>query len=252
MPKFEIPKLGLIACNLLWRELSFYASKSKAEVRFFFQPQGLHNNPADMRKKLQQVIDQIEAEHEFDYLVFGYGLCSAGIEGLVSKKFPMVFARAHDCLTFLLGSQQRHEQIYKEHADAYWYSPGWIETGSQPSKERIAKSFKTLADKYGEEQAEILLPELESWIKNYHKAIYIDLGVGPRKKYLEYTKKCAQELGWQLIQLQGDPNLVKKLFSGKWNNDQFLIVPPGNPVQQSFKGDIIKCKGVCNSCDKNS
>ena len=222
MPELKVRRLALIACNVLWRELAFFASQSEAEVGLFFQPQGLHNDPATMRKRLQQTIDWIEAEFNYDSIIFGYGLCSNGIEGLVSKKTPLVFPRAHDCLTLLLGSQEKHERIAKEHPDAYWFSPGWIETGSMPSNERIDKSRKLLADRYGAENAEILLPELESWMRNYHKAIYIDLGVGPREKYLAYTYACAKELGWQV--------------------KEFLTVPPGSEVRQSYAGDIIKCR----------
>jgi len=242
MPELKIPRFALIACQVLWRELSFFASQSQAEILFFFQPQGLHNNPADMRKKLQDAINQIEAQHQLDCILFGYGLCSAGIEGLVSKNTTMVFPRAHDCLTFLLGARERHEEIHRRHPDAYWYSPGWIETGSQPSKERIAKSLELLKAKYGEDQAKILLPELESWMRNYHKAIYIDLTTAGREKFLEYTRKCAQELGWQLIQLQGEPTLIQNLFAGNWNEKDFLIVPPGKEVKLSFQGDLIACQ----------
>ena len=240
--KFETARLALIACKVLWRELAYYAAQSDAEVDFFFQPQGLHNDPPAMKKRLQSVIDEINAEEKFDYLLFGYGLCSGGIEGLKSRNIPMVFARAHDCLTFLLGSRERHEQIYKEHPDAYWYSPGWIETGSQPSQERIQKSFDLLKDKYGEEQATILLPELESWIRNYHKAIYIDLGAGPREKYLDYTRKCAKELGWKMIELAGDATLVKNLFARNWAEKDFLVVPPGTEVKFDWTGKIIECQ----------
>jgi len=242
MPELKLTRLALIACKVLWREFAYFASLSQCEIDFFFQPQGLHNDPPAMKKKLQAVIDEVETEGRFDYLVFGYGLCSGGIEGLVSRKTHMVFARAHDCLTFLLGSRQRHEKIYQDHPDAYWYSPGWIETGHQPSRERIEKSFEALKQRYGEEKAEILLPELESWLRNYHKAIYIDLTPGPREKFLAYTEKCAQELGWQLLQIEGDPQLVRKLLSGKWDEKEFLIVPPGAHVQFNWQGGLIGCQ----------
>ena len=239
MPLLKIKRVGLIACGVLWREFSFFASKSPLVIEFFFQPQGLHNNPEAMRERLQSVVSQIEGKHNFDYLVFGYGLCSRGIEGLWSQKTPMVFARAHDCLTFLLGGRKRQGEIYQEHPDAYWFSPGWIETGTQPSKERIERSLKILTDQYGEEKAKILLPELETWLRNYHKAIYIDLGVGPRRKYLAYTKKCAQELGWQMIQLPGDPTLVKNLLFGNWDKENFLVAPPKERLKVDLKKDLI-------------
>jgi len=245
MPEIKVKKLALIACKVLWREFSFFAGQSEAVIDSFFQPQGLHNDPENMRAQIQAVINQVEAEHNHDYLIFGYGLCSRGIEGLKSRKTPMVFARAHDCLTFLLGSRQRQIQIYREHPDAYWYSPGWIETGTQPSKERIEKEMELLRMKFGEEDARWLHSQMAGWNRNYHKAIYIDFKIGDREKYLAYTRACAEELGWEFIELEGDPALVKNLLSGQWDEKNFLILPPGQELKLSYDDDLVKCSIPC-------
>lgn len=239
MPKFIQKRFALIACSVLWREFAYFSSQSKHLIRFYFQPQGLHNNPAEMKKRLQRVIDEIESSKQFDCLLFGYGLCSRGIEGLKSRATPMVFARAHDCLTFLLGSRARQKEIYQKYPDAYWYSPGWIETGTQPSRERIEKSLAWLRERYGEEKARWLLGELESWLRNYHRAIYIDLGVGARSEYLAYARACARELGWELVELEGDARLVKGLVFGEWSEEDFLVVPPGAEVRLSHDQNLL-------------
>ena len=244
MPELRIKKLGLIACQVLWRELTYFAAQSSAEISFFFQPQGLHNDPDKMRRDLQAAIDRIEAEHEFDQLIFGYGLCSRGIEGLKSKKTTMVFPRAHDCLTLLLGSRSRQEQIYCEHPDAYWYSPGWIETGTQPSLERRDRERALLRQKYDEEQSLWLHEQLSGWGKNYHKAIYLDFQIGPREQWIAYTRKCAQELGWQYLELKGDPTLVRNLVNMEWDENNFLIVPAGIELKLSYDDGLMKCRNI--------
>ncbi len=241
MPELKIQKLGLIACKVLWRELAYFAAQSPAEIDFFIQPQGLHNDPAQMRDTLQGAINRIEEEHSYDQLIFGYGLCSRGIEGLKSEKTPLVFPRAHDCLTFLLGSRQRQDRIYREHPDGYWYSPGWIETGAQPSRERIQKEMDLLRMKFGEDDARWLHTQIAGWNRNYHKAIYIDFKIGERGKYLAYTRACAEELGWQLIELEGDPTLVKKLVSMEWDEENFLVLAPGQELKLSYDDDLVKC-----------
>ncbi len=244
MPEIKIKKLGLIACKVLWRELSYFAAQSPAEISFFIQPQGLHNDPAKMRKDLQTAIDRIEAEHELDHLIFGYGLCSRGIEGLKSGRTPMVFPRSHDCLTLLLGSLKRQERIYQEHPDAYWYSPGWIETGTQPSLERREKELALLRKKYDEEQSLWLHEQLSGWGRNYHKAIYLDFKIGPREQWIAYTRQCAQELGWQFLELEGDPTLVKKLVNMDWDAENFLIVPAGTELKLSYDEGLVKCQNL--------
>ncbi len=239
MPKLAQKRLALIACSVLWREFAYFASQSEHIISFYFQPQGLHLNPKAMRKKLQKVIDEIEASQSFDYLIFGYGICGGGVEGLCAKKTPMVFARAHDCLTFLIGSRTQHKELQRKYPDAYWFSPGWIETGAQPSKERIEKSFSWLEERYGKEKARWLLPQLESWLKNYHRAIYIDLGVGKRELYLSYAQKCAKELDWELVELEGDARLVKGLVFGEWKEKDFLIVPPRAELVLTLDEELI-------------
>ena len=92
--------------------------------------QGLHNTPDALRKELQKAIDEVEGG--YSAILIGYGLCSNGLEGIVARNTKLVIMRGHDCITFLLGSKEHYKKYFERHPGTYWYSPGWLDSGSMP------------------------------------------------------------------------------------------------------------------------
>ncbi len=239
----DTPKhFGVIACHVLWRELCFFATRSPNVFDFRFLKQGLHDTPELLRTELQRVIDEEDGKH--DALLIGYGLCSNGIQGIVARNTPLVCIRAHDCITVLLGSKERYREYFDSHPGTFWYSPGWIEDCPMPGKDRYEAALKTYCDLYGEESAKYLMESTETWIKNYGQACYVDLGVGGSDKYRQYTRQCADWLGWRYDELGGDPSLVERLLSGDWDAETFLVVNPGEEITASFDEGILKARPV--------
>ncbi len=95
----------VIACHVLWRELSYFASLSPHNYQFQFLKQGLHNVPDQLRQELQAAID--EAGDEYEAILLGYGLCSNGLMGIQARGTRLIVMRGHDCITFLLGQGAR-------------------------------------------------------------------------------------------------------------------------------------------------
>lgn len=230
----------IIACHVLWRELCYYASLSGNIFDFRFLKQGLHNTPDVLRSELQGAID--ETDGDYSAILIGYGLCSNGIEGIVARQTRLVAIRGHDCITCLLGSKERYQQYFDAHPGTYWYSPGWIETGSQPGKERYERTYQAYVEKYGDDNAGYLMEMEQGWFKNYSNAAYTDLGPGNNDHYKEYTRQCAKWLGWDYDELQGDPQLMKKFVDGNWNAEDFLIVEPGQRIVASHDKNIIRAE----------
>ena len=77
-------------------------------------------------------------------------------------------------------------------------------------------------------------------MKEYGYAIHIQWeGLGEQNEYKEYTKKCAQYLGWQCEFETGDEQLFKNLLNGKWEEDGILVVPPGKTIKPSFDEQVL-------------
>jgi len=218
----------LIACRVLWRELSYFAAQSPHDIEFAWLEQGLHNTPDRLRLAVQAEIDR--APDRFDALLLGYGLCSNGIVGLRARGVPLVVPRAHDCITFLLGGKERYLEYFGARPGTYWYSPGWVDCSDMPGPERFDKILRHYREKYGEENARYLMERTEDWVRKYDNVAWIDLGFGDTAAYRAFARACAEYLGWRYEEVPGDPTLVRRFVDGDWPEDDFLIVPPGRTI----------------------
>lgn len=232
----------LVSCHVLWRELCHFAALSRNVFDFRFLEQGLHNTPDLLRSSLQEAIDSTPECCES--VLIGYGLCSNGISGIVARDKPLVVMRGHDCITFLLGSKERYREYFDAHPGTYWYSPGWIDTRTQPGKERYERLLRQYIETYGEENAEYLMQAEQAWFHNYSNAAYVDLGFGDSEGYKEYTRACADWLKWKCDVLQGSPGLVQRFLDGPWNEDDFLVAPPGSHIVPTHDARIIAAEPV--------
>ena len=228
----------VIACHVLWRELCHFASLSPHVFTFNFVKQGLHNTPELLKVQLQTAVD--EAPEECDAVLLGYGLCSNGAAGVVARSKPLVIPRAHDCITFFLGSKERYREYFDAHPGTYWYTPGWIECSLQPGLERYNFLRRDYVEKYGEDNADYLMEMEQGWMKEYSNAAYIDLGFSDTLRFREYTRECAQWLGWKCDELQGDSGMIQAFVVGQWDSERFLIVEPGQTIVASHDAMVIK------------
>lgn len=235
-------KYCVIACHVLWRELCHYGAQSPRVLDFHFLEQGLHDTPEKLRTELQAAIDARDAGG-YDALLLGYGLCSNGLQGIEARTTPLVCIRAHDCITFLLGSKERYQEYFNTHPGTFWYSAGWIDDCVMPGKERYDAALATYTELYGEENAKYLMEATETWISNYNNAAYIEMDTGlPGDPAREYTREAAASLGWSFTDIPGDPRLIQAFLAGEWNEEDFLIVPPGHTIAPSFDDRILEAR----------
>ena len=240
-------KLYAISCEALVRECSRAAALSPHVVTVSFQAFGLHNTPDELRAKIQEEIDGASGGKN-DYILLAYGLCSRGTADLVARNVPLVIPRAHDCITFFLGSKERYQQEFSSRPGTYYYSPGWVERKEGEvdqggftivkDSEREAR-FKEYVEKYGEDNAAFLMEQESQWLDHYNRAAFIDMGIGDIDYYRRFTQEVARTHGWAYEELQGDFRLVDLLFGGNWDADDFLIVQPGQRTVEDVNSGII-------------
>lgn len=259
-------RIACIYCDVLFRECCLAAAESSATIDFIGLPQGLHRNPAELRRRVQGEIDRLEAGHElavseethsipipsYDAILLGYALCSNGVVGLTTQRTPLVIPRGHDCITLLLGSKSRYQEYFDSHHGVYWYSSGWIERTMQPGKERWELTRRMYLEQYGEENGEYLMEIEQNWYKEYRWATYIDWGLSTSERDRQYTRECAQYLGWEYDELIGDRRLLYDFLGGRWKSEDFLVVPPGACIEPGHDPGILKaCAGcACHGADQ--
>ena len=185
-------RLQLIVCKVLQREAYFCASRSPNVVDVVLMEQGLHDEPGRLRQEVQKALRRTRdiQDRPYDASLLGYGLCSNGVVGLTAE-IPVVIPRGHDCITLLLGSKERYQEYFDSHRGIYWYSPGWIESGKQPSRERCERLMEAYRRDYGPDNAEYLMEVEQTWMKEYQWATYVDWGLMEASDYKGFTRQCA-------------------------------------------------------------
>jgi len=246
-------RLKLIACEILYRELCAAAARSVNQVDLEFLPKGLHDLGSQaMRSRLAEAIAAVDPA-QYDAVLLGYCLCSNGIVGLRAERIPLVVPRGHDCMTLFFGSLQRYLDYFYKNPGTYFKSTGWIERGDQLeqlSADAVANpfgwrlSYQELAARYGEDNARFLAEQLGNLTRHYRQLTYIEMGVAPEEPFLEKARQEAAAKGWKFDHVQGDLSLLQRLVDGPWDQEQFLVVPPGHEIAPCFDDRLIQAKPI--------
>lgn len=236
-----------LTCEALARSIYAVAAKTSHTVTLHMFRQGLHNRPKNLRQVLQEEIDHLSGQG-YDAILLVYGMCGMSTVGLTAGETPLVIPRAHDCITLYLGSRQRYDQEFERHPGTYWYSVDYMER--QESGAAVALGAAGLAAdeaqyeefvlKYGQENADMLIEEMRGWSRHYSRAAFIDMGLGDTPPYERAAQEKATKEGWVFERMQGNPRLLQMLINGDWPDDEFLVVPPGHTIQQTYEDKLVK------------
>jgi len=204
----------------------------EAERRFL--KAGLHEKPSDLRRQLQEAIDEASSSGTYDQIAVGYGVCGRGTLGIESRGIPLAIPKVHDCIALFLGSDKAYREQFARYPGTFYISKGWYREKSEPltqskrwaplGEERV--SHDELAGKYGSEVADQLFSVLNSWQRNYQRAAYIDTGAEDAEIAERYAQAIATEFGWKYERIQGDLSLLEKLLQADRTTDEILVVPP--------------------------
>ena len=213
--------------------------------------QGYHDTPIAGREAIQKRIEAVPAG-KYDAIVLGYGLCSNILVGLTTPHTPLIIPRAHDCITFFLGSKERYQRCFSERPGTYYYTSGWLECARRRGLEWSAWAgaapptganvgpkapYDEWVRKYGEDQAKYLLEEMGRWAEAYSHGTLIDFDFSKPLNLREQVEKICQDKGWAYSELPGDLGLLQKLLDSDWADS--LVVKPGQKVIATFDEQVI-------------
>lgn len=244
--KVKIGKVAVIACGVLGADLRHISERLGRELEMDFLPGGLHEDPPVLRQRVQEKVDQLSADESIERIVLGYGVCGRGTVGIRAGRVPLVIPRVHDCIALFLGSDKAYQEQFRKFPGTYYISKGWmlekVQPASQEEKVNInafVRNFEQIEEKHGREKAEHVRDFMNSWRRNYQRAVFIRTPGQDDDRSREYAQGMARECGWRFEQLEGSSMLLEKAITATQSDDDVLVVPPGyETVFDAVRGRI--------------
>ncbi len=248
MPKL----LKVIACEIAFREICHLAAKSPHLLDLEFLTQGYHDIPGTGRVEIQKRIDAVPVDR-YEAIILGYGLCSNILAGLRAGHTRLVVPRAHDCITFFLGSRARYQQLFDSRPGTYYYSSGWLECAKRrgmagavwggaamPASANVTLQpmYQEWVVKFGEDQAKYLLDEMSRWSTSYSHGVLINFEFIKHLQLREQVRQICGEKGWEYDEVEGDLGLLQRVVNADWRAEEVLVVEPGQKIVAS-NDDLI-------------
>ena len=234
----DVWRVHVIACGVLGVDIKTIVEHLGIEITVTLLPGGLHNNPNELRTRLQETVDAVSATRSCDMIAIGYGVCGRGTVGLRAGGVPLAIPLVHDCIALFLGSDHAYREQFTRYPGTYYVSAGWVEEKIRPwsSEEQeptkchnpSAQDFEKLVSQYGQENAEAIRDFLNSWHGHYQRAAFIDTGVEAacRARYACIAQSMAAEFGWKYEELPGTHDLLIRLLSARESTADILVVQP--------------------------
>jgi hypothetical protein len=250
--------LRVIACEIAFRELCYTAARSRNLIDLEFLTQGHHDKPCQGRLEVQARIDAVPTG-KYDAIVLGYGLCSNILAGLTSAHTRLVIPRAHDCITFFLGSKQRYQELFDANPGTYYYTSGWLECRQRRgtteadgsdifmpahSQAGISAAYEQWVKKYGEEKARYLVEAMGEWSAHYTRGVLIDYEFTKPLGLRERVQKICADRGWEFAEIAGDLGMFQRLLDGEWKEQEVLVLQPNQKVVATYDEAIIGAEKI--------
>lgn len=235
----ESKKPFIIACAVLALDIKHITKKMNLDAGFNFLEGGLHASPALLRQKLQKAIDEISAADRYDRIIIGYGVCGRGTVGIQARNIPLVIPKVHDCIALFLGGDAAYRREFHKNPGTYYISAGWYEEKTEPHSQRKRSAYygdqklnyDELVQRYDERTARETFDFLNTWQKNYQRAVFIETGARISPKYEKYAREMATEYGWKYETLVGDQGLIEALLTAEETTAEILFVPPRHGIE---------------------
>lgn len=204
----------VLACPTLRREVLRAAKGTALTVRFL--PGRLHRDPGELRAYLQALLTKPLG---FERVYLCPSGCGGGTTGLRAGAAELVIPRTRDCLDILLSGDTLTTLQRDMHG--MFLTESWADYSKSS---RI--DYDRVVAWMGREAGEAYLHRLYQMIHDFY---IIDTGCYDLQPVKDYIAPLANLLAARVTVVPGPCGILKKLFTGRIDED-FLVVPPGGEV----------------------
>ncbi len=195
---------------------------------------GLHEELDKLRAWIQRRIDVVDGA--YDAILLDYGLCGNGTGGVRARGMPIVIPRARDLCTVHLGSYAAFPENFEHSLSASWSSVWYIERSATclrtPDRADAIKDCPEhayLLARFGEKNAGYVW---DVWhpVGKGKKLRFIELAETEGLWYAKEMRERAATEARELTILHEDSRLLRALLAGDCDDDNFIVVPPGQAI----------------------
>lgn len=212
-------KTAIIACATLKAELQAVMNLLGCRYPVFWLEAGDHNQPPRRREEILHMLDRCR---EFDTLLLVMAFCGGALEGVSSSSSTLVLPRFDDCISLLLGEEERRS-VLKGH---YFLTRGWMD-----GKDSLANEYRRSLSRYGEASTKRIFTAM---LNNYSCLAYLDTGVEDAPDIREEIAQMSRTLGLENRTIRGTLRNLSDLISGNHDPKRFLVVPPGTVITREM------------------
>lgn len=207
----------IVACHTLEDELNLAIRSTGVTHPVYWVDSRLHTKPEKLKEQVQAAVSRIG---NVSTILLAFGYCGNALVGLTSETARLILPKVEDCISLLLGSQERRRALSRETA-SYFLTRGWME-----SENNLASEYDYCVRKFGEQRA---LKLMRAMLKHYRHLTLIDTGAYEIGPYQKRTEELAALLGLAQRTVQGSQALFHKLLTGPWDGE-FVITEPGEEI----------------------
>ncbi|MBE0686888.1 MAG: DUF1638 domain-containing protein, partial [Anaerolineaceae bacterium] len=161
-------------------------------------------------------------------IILGYGLCSNGIVGVQARLEQLIVPRCHDCISFFLGSAEVYQKDFSSRPGTYYLTPGWINEKKDP----LHIMLDEYVPRYGEETSIWVMREE---LKHYTHIMLIDNGLSEIAPLRNIAQENAKFFELQYVEVKGASlDFFRRLIDGPYPEGVFLLIQPGEQIEQEF------------------
>lgn len=206
----------ILACNTIANELNLAVKETGSVHPIFWIESGLHNYPKALKDQLQNQLDKFQ---NVDCVLLAFGFCGNAVLGLDTGNFQLVIPRADDCISLLIGSDEKRRTIGT--CGTYFLTKGWVD-----NEKNIWEEYKQTVKKYGRERTDRIF---KTMFNHYHHLGIIDTGAYDLNSFLPTSEAMAKDLNLEHIIIPGTTEYFNKLLTGPYDND-FVVIGPQSKV----------------------
>jgi len=217
----------IIACQTIERELLAAMARTKANYPIRWLESGLHDVPKLLHQRLQQELDTCS---DYDTVLLAMAFCGNSVVGLRTQDFRLVLPRCDDCITLLLGSPERRQEI----TYTYFLTDGWLK-----GQRNIWVEYESCLKRYGEKRGKRIF---DSLFANYKHLALVETGAYDADQAEQEALQIAEKLGLEYRRIPGGIDYLCQLLEGNWPENRFVVVPPHGEITSgdcTWKGAAI-------------